>query len=191
MEKESNFKGGITRFWWIPLLTGLVSVGFGIWCLLAPVSAIPFFSYLFCAGLIVAGILNLSYAFTTTGFASNWGWAMALGFLEVIAGVWMLTLPAEVLSVAFVYAVGVWILVSAIMSVAEAGVMSSLSAGWIVWMVLLLIATVVFAIIFLTNPIAGGVAVWLYMGLALIFFGCYRCSLAFQVKSINRRMRDM
>ena len=103
----------------------------------------------------------------------------------------MLTLPAAVLTTAFIIVVGCWILVSAIMSIAEASVLSTFSPGYVVWMVLMLIATIVFAIIFLSNPIAGGVAVWLYLGISLILFGCYRIALSMQVKSLNNLARNL
>ena len=77
------------------------------------------------------------------------------------------------------------------MSIAEASVLSTFSPGYVVWMVLMLIATIVFAIIFLSNPIAGGVAVWLYLGISLILFGCYRIALSMQVKSLNNLARNL
>ena len=36
MEKRM-FNGGLTRFWWIPLVTGVLSLAIGIWCLCGPV----------------------------------------------------------------------------------------------------------------------------------------------------------
>ena len=191
MSRNRTFRGGITRFWWVPLLTGLVGIGMGIWCICSPITSLPVFAYVFSACLVAAGILNLAYAFTASGFDSNWGWALALGIMEGIAGVWRLTLPAAVLTTAFIIVVGCWILVSAIMSIAEASVLSTFSPGYVVWMVLMLIATIVFAIIFLSNPIAGGVAVWLYLGISLILFGCYRIALSMQVKSLNNLARNL
>lgn len=189
MSALQQFRGGITRLWWVPLITGLLAIGLGIWSLFSPVTSIEVFAYIFAACIVGAGILNLAYSITTNGFDSNWGWAMALGLIEIIAGIWMLTLPAQLLATAFVIVVGVWILVSAIMSIAEAGVMSAYSPGWIVWMILLLVATVIFAIIFLSSPIAGGVAVWMFLGISLLLFGIYRISLAFQIRALNRRLR--
>lgn len=34
---------GITRYWWFPLLTGLLSIGIGIWCLMYAIGFYPIF----------------------------------------------------------------------------------------------------------------------------------------------------
>lgn len=188
MKSTKVFRGGITRYWWVPLITGLVCIGFGIWCLFSPVTALPTFAYIFSACIVAAGVLNIVYACTAPR-ELNWGWALAIGILEGLAGVWLLTMPPEVLTISFIYVVGIWVLCSAVVSIAESAMLAAISPAWIVWMALLLIATIVLVIVFLANPIAGGIAVWLYMGLALITFGCYRVSLAMQVHSINRRVR--
>lgn len=191
MKDTSDYKGGITRLWWIPLITGIVCIGLGIWTFCCPAESIPVLAYVFAAGMVVAGILNLSYSVFTTGMASNWGWSMALGILELIAGVWMFTMPAEILAETFIFFVGIWILVVAINSICEAIFMSSYSSGGIVWMVLILVATLAFAVIFLSSPIVGGITVWLWLGLSLVTFGFYRIALSSKLHSINKKTRGL
>ena len=69
--------------------------------------------------------------------------------------------------------------------------LAAFSPGWAVFMILMLIAAVVFAVIFLTNPIAGGVAVWLWLGISLCAFGVYRIILAIALRRVNRFTRGM
>ncbi len=186
MKPISNSRWGIARFWWIPLLTGLFCLGFGIWCLFSPSTSLPVFAYLFAAGFCVAGIFNMIYAVLASPVMSNWGWALALGLLEIIGGIWMFTLPEAALVSTFIFIVGVLILVAAINSIVEAFMLSSFSGMWLVWTVLMLICTIIFAILFLSSPIGGGIAVWLWLGISLIAFGVYRISLAFMIKSLSR-----
>lgn len=186
MKNTVEFKGGITRLWWIPLITGLVCVGLGIWTLCCPVESLPVLAYTFAICMVVAGIMNLSYSIFTSGVASNWGWSMALGILELIAGIWMFSMPAVAVTEMFVFVMGIWIMVVAINSLCEATFMSSYSPAGIIWMILILIATLAFSVIFLSSPVAGGVAVWLWLGLSFITFGVYRIVLSIKIKSINR-----
>lgn len=174
--------GPLARLWWIPLITGLASVALGVWCILSPQSSLPVFSYIFAGCMCVSALLNFLLAGINSGPGSGWGWSLALGILELIAGVWLFTLPEATLVETFIIIIGIWILVAAINSICEATMLSYLSPWMTIWMVLLLIATIFFAIIFLSNPIAGGIAVWLYIGVSLITFGIFRISLAIGVR---------
>ena len=60
-----TFKGGITRYWWMPLITGLLSIAIGIWCLCSPDSSLPVLAYVFAGVVIAAGIVNLAFALPT------------------------------------------------------------------------------------------------------------------------------
>lgn len=180
--KTSTFKG-MSKLWWVPLITGLLSIAMGIWVLCAPIQSIPVLAYVFAGCLCAAGILNLAYSLCTTGVASNWGWSMALGIMDIIAGVWLFTLPAPVLAGAFIFIVGVWMLCVVINALCETFVISGGSRSWTAWLVFILLVTLIFAIVFLTGPIAGGIAVWLWLGISLITFGIFRFSLAFRIRN--------
>ena len=130
-------------------------------------------------------LLNFVYAFLNTGKDSGWGWYLALGILELLAGVRLFSLPRIVLVDTFIFVIGIWIIVAAINSICEACVLSSVSPGWMVRMILLLFVTIVFAVLFLSNPVVGGVAVWLYIGISLITFGVFRIVFAVKAKQLN------
>lgn len=182
--KGKYLSDGFNSLWWIPLITGLIGIALGVWTLCSPVSSIATFALVFAICMAVAGFMNVVGAFCTIGFP-NWGWMLAMGILEVIAAIWMFSMPEPLMMTAFVIIIGVWILVSAINGIAEACMMSRYNGFWMIWMILLLLATVTFSILFLTNPVFGGVAVWLYLGISLICFGVYRIILAFVVRRVT------
>ena len=182
MSYVAQYTGNLTRFWWIPLLTGLISIGLGVWVFCCPAASLAALAYVFAIALLAAGVLNIGYSLAVAAVMPNWGWALVLGILEIIAGVWMFTLQPAVLASAFVIFVGVWMLVAAVNSIGEACMLASISVAWAVWMVLLLIATVAFAVIFLCNPVVGGAIVWLWIGVAFVTFGIFRICLAFLIK---------
>ena len=183
---KRNFTIGLTRFWWIPLFTGIILLGFGIWCLASPSTSIPVMAYIFSAGMLVAGCFDLGYGVSNTRANLNWGWILFLGLLEICCGVWLLCLPEAVLSVAFIYAVGIWMIVAAIGSLCEACFMSSFFGWGVLWMVILLLATIFLATIFITNPILGEITAWLWLSISLMIYGIYRIGLAFSLRSLNR-----
>ncbi len=176
---------GLGRLWWVPLVTGLICIGLGIWTFACPAESIMVLAYVFSVCLVIAGAFNMGYTLLAFGMPNRW-WSCALGLLEILAGVWLLVMPQAQMMASFIFIVGVWIIISAINSICEAGFLASYSAGWLVWMILLLIATVVLAIIFLSGPVAGGVAVWLWMGFSFICFGFFRLCLAFMLRGVEK-----
>ncbi|MDE7413806.1 MAG: DUF308 domain-containing protein [Muribaculaceae bacterium] len=186
---KSTFRGTLTKLWWFPLITGLLAIGLGIWCLCSPESSLTLLAYVFTAILLLAGCMNVGYGLVNTAPHSNWGWSLALGILEIIMAVWLYTLPPEVLMTAFIYGVGIYLIVVAINAICESFMLSSYSREWTALLVLFLLCTIIFAFIFLAGPIAGGIAVWLYIGISFITFGAYRMALAFKLKRLNRRLR--
>lgn len=183
MKDTLSCSEGITRLWWIPLFTGILCIIFGIWCFCSPETSLPVFAYVFAVCMCFAALLNFAYAYVNSGTDSGWGWALALGILELIAGVWLFALPESILVDAFIFVIGIWIIVAAINSICEACVISSVTPAWMIWMILLLVFTIIASFIFLSNPIIGEIAVWLWIGLSLISFGIFR--IIFSIKANN------
>ncbi len=188
MSYNSTLQGGIMRLWWIPLFTGLLSIALGIWCLCSPVASMKVFAYVFAACLCAGGIVNLIFAGVNSRIGWNWGWALALGLIEAICGIWLLTLPSATVTSVFIFVMAIWIIIAAINALCESFVMASYSAVWVGWSVILLIATIVLAFVFMFNPISGGIAVWMWIGLSLIFFGVYRLVFAANIRQLNKLM---
>lgn len=181
--KERISLGKLYKLWWIPMVIGLIAIGLGIWTLCAPAESIMVLGYIFAGCLCVAGVLQLVYSGLMSRFSNHWGWSLVIGLLDIVAGVWMFCLPEVQMATTFMLIMGIWLLCVAIDSIAESAVMASYSPGWMIWMILLLVATIFLAIIFLTNPVEGGILVWMWIGISLICYGTYRVSLAFAVRS--------
>lgn len=188
MEKFT-FKGGITKYWWMPLITGLLAIAIGIWCLCSPDSSLPVLAYVFAAVIIVAGVINLAFAVANTQTMPGWGWPLALGLIEIICGIWLYTLPQEMLIVTFIYTIGVYLIFITINAICESCMLYTYSSGMVGWLLALLLITLAFAVIFLAGPVVGGVAVWLYIGISFITFGCYRIGFAAKMRKLNHEIR--
>ncbi|MDE5886412.1 MAG: DUF308 domain-containing protein [Muribaculaceae bacterium] len=175
----------LARLWRMPLITGLISIGLGVWTLLDPSQSIPIFAYTFAAIMVFAGISQFVSSGMMYRMGASWGWSIVIGILDLVAGIWMFTLPEGALTTTFIYIIAIWILVVAINAIIEACAMASHSPLALIFMILLLVATVVFAVIFLANPIVSGITAWLWLGLSLITFGVYRMILANRIKNMK------
>lgn len=184
--RDLRFLGNIYRIWWLPMITGIVAIGLGVWTLVCPKDSLPVLAYIFAGCLCGAGVFNFIYSFLMSRYNAQWGWALVIGILDILAGVWLFTLPESILVTTFIYIVAIWLLCVAINSVVESLVMASFSPFWLFWMILLLIASIVFIGIFIFNPITTGVVAWMWLGLSLIVYGVYRIILAFHIRNLKK-----
>lgn len=184
MKTAIVYNNKISRYWWMPMIVGLISLGLGIWTLFSPLSGIEFLAYLFAAALVVAGVFNLVFACSASGNYSGWGWPLIVGLLDLIAGVWLYALPPVEMINTFVWIIGIWIIVIAVSEFFHSFMLIRTSPWWIIWMLILLVATIIIAGAFLTNPIQGGVIVWFWLSLSLILFGIYRIMFAARLKTL-------
>lgn len=189
MENNFIFKGGVTRYWWIPLITGVLAIAIGVWCLLNPIESLPILALVFACGLCAVGIFNLSFALANSKLYPGWGWALAMGILEIICGMWMLFLSPAVMTTVFVYAVGIYIVFACINAICDAFTSYGYSNDWFGWIIAVLLITLLFALIFMAGPIADGVAVWIYIGISFIFYGIYRIIFSAKIRRLNNRMK--
>lgn len=181
----NNIELKITRYRWIPLVTGIIAIGLGIWCLCSPVTSIPVMAYIFAGAVCVAGIFNLVFAYINSRVAPNWGWSLAIGLLDLVAGIWMFCLPEEELAVTFVIVLGIWLLCVAINAICETFVLGSRNIWWTLFSVFLLVITIYFAIVVISSPVAMAVTGWLYLGISLITYGIFRMAVYGNLRRIH------
>ena len=89
----------IVQHWWVLLLTGVISVLFGI----AAVYYYPGLSLAFAVAwvawwLLTAGVLGVYASLMERRVGLSWGWTMAFGVLAIVAGVLALMYPGVTLA---------------------------------------------------------------------------------------------
>lgn len=183
--KKIEFETGIKSLWWVPMLTGLISIVLGIWTFAQPASAMIVLAYAFAIGLVIAGILNFGYAIAVSRYTPGWGWSLALAIIEAIVGFWLLAMPEIQVVGTFVFVVGFFIIIAAINALCESFALSMYSFWWVLWSIILLVATIVMGIVFLSNPIGGGVVVWFWIAMSFITFGVYRLMYASRLRALR------
>lgn len=187
--ERTNYFFGLTRMWWIPLLTGLIFIGFGVWCLCDPAPSLEILAYIFAGAIIAIGLFNLCYGVSC--YNSNHGWALAMGAgaVELIFGIFMFYVPAPVLTVFFVYGVGLYVIFSAIYSFFGSLMYKGNSPLLTCLIVLFLLGAIATGImIILGSSVVVGAAVigWIYIGISLICFGIFRLLLSAKIYQANK-----
>ncbi len=80
--------------WWLHLLGGLVSMGFGVAALyFYPGLSITYAVILVSYWLLLSGVVQLSVAFMHRGAGLPWGWGLASGVISLLAGIAALVAP--------------------------------------------------------------------------------------------------
>jgi uncharacterized membrane protein HdeD (DUF308 family) len=110
----------IARHWWVLLLSGLVSVGFGIAALVYyPVLSLTFAVVWVSWWLVASGIIEIYAAIRMKQMGASWGWTAAFGVLSLAAGAFALLAPPATLAAimwliaAFSIVVGLTLIVGA------------------------------------------------------------------------------
>ncbi|MCH5241114.1 MAG: DUF308 domain-containing protein [Muribaculaceae bacterium] len=185
---NSNLFYRVTSFWWIPMITGLVFIGFGIWCLCNPVSSLTIMAYIFAGAIGAVGVFNLIYGFANLKNNHGWGWAVAAGIIEILCSIWLFFLPATWLVQGFIFCAGLYIIFVSINAISESLGIYRYSSFWIVWLFLLLLVSIGCACFFLAGPIFGAAVVWIYIGISFITYGCFRILLSLVIRKINKNL---
>lgn len=180
-----KFLDGIHRYWWLPLVTGLLCIALGLWTIFAPSTALPAMAAAFAYCLILLGIFDASWGLSTTRINPSWGWDICLAVIDIVAGIWMLTLDPTQMTMAFLYIIAIWIIFATFNGVAQMMAVSVLSPWATFFGFILLFITCIFTFWLLINPIGLGLLAWMWLGIALVCYGTFRVTIAFRIKNIH------
>ena len=167
----------LKRHWWVPVIRGIVAIVFGIIAFTHPGLAATTLVLFFGAWVLIDGIFRVVGAIGHRASDPDWGWHLVIGLLGIIVGLLTFHAPG-ITALALVIYIAAWALMIGASEIAIAIKMRrEIKGEW--FLILMGLASIVFAVLLLWNPIAGAAAViWLIawyavvMGVLAIFFGC-------------------
>jgi uncharacterized membrane protein HdeD (DUF308 family) len=121
------------------------------------------FVIIYGVALLIAGLM---------GRTESRGWSIAVGILAVIFGIVVFAWPGAT-SLAILYVFAAWAIISGLADIAHA-LMSGLSGGRRVWLVIIGLLGIAVGIIFFVHPVSGIVALLWVAGIYLIVLGVLR-----------------
>jgi len=166
----------LKRHWWVPVIRGIAAIVFGVIAFTHPVMAIATLVLFFGAWVLIDGIFRIFGAIKHRGSDSDWAWQLVIGLIGIIVGLLTFHAP-QVTALALVIYIAAWaLMIGASEIVMAVKLRHEIRGEWL--LILMGLASIVFAVLLLWNPVAGAAAViWLIawyavvLGILAIFFG--------------------
>jgi uncharacterized membrane protein HdeD (DUF308 family) len=166
----------LKRHWWVPVIRGIAAIIFGVIAFTHPVMAIATLVLFFGAWVLIDGIFRVVGAIGHHSSDPDWGWHLVIGLLGIIVGLLTFHAP-QVTALALVIYIAAWaLMVGATEIVFAIKMHREIKGEWL--LILMGLASIIFAVLLLWNPVAGAAAViWLIawyavvLGVLAIFFG--------------------
>jgi len=166
----------LKRHWWVPVIRGIFAIVFGIIAFVYPGLTIATLVLFFGAWVLIDGIFRIVGAIGHRASDPDWGWQLVVGSLGIVVGLLTFHAP-QITALALVIYIAAWALMIGASEIAIAVKMRrEIKGEW--FLILMGLASIVFAVLLLWNPIAGAAAViWLVawyavvIGILAIFFG--------------------
>jgi len=166
--------------WWAVGLRGLLGILFGLICLLTPGIAVGAFVILFSAYMLVDGVFAIVSGIKAARNGERWGLLILEGIVDIAAGVIAFLWPLITL-VALTWLIAIWAIVSGALMLGAAFTLNIDHGRW--WLALGGIASVIFGILLVIEPLVGAVVLTMWIGAYALVFGMVLLILAFQLHS--------
>lgn len=173
------------KHWYLPLITGLILIGTGIWTFFSPQESYLALSIVFSVSFLVTGVFEIIFAISNRNTMDNWGWTLVLGILTTLVGVMLLNNP-EISLISLPLYVGFMLMFRAISAMGMA--MDLKSYGVMEWGTLMIFGVLglIFSFIMIWNPIFAGMTLVFWTGAALLASGIFNVYLAIKMRKLHK-----
>lgn len=178
------------KYWYIPLIVGLLFIALGIWVFASPAETFIALAIFFSIGFMISGAMEIFHSLSNRKILKNWGWYLAIGILTFILGFHLLVRPGlSALMLSFY--IGFWVMFRSIMSIATSIELKDEGEKNWGWILALGILGVIFSFILLLNPIITGITVAFWIGFGLVTSGFLYIMLSFSFKRVKNYLKDI
>lgn len=171
-----------TGSWWALVLRGIAAILFGVLAFVWPAITLTALVFLWGAYALVDGIFALAAGIKTYGENKRW-WVLLLeGLLSIVAGVLAFVIPG-ITALVLLILIASWAIVTGVFEIAAAIQLRKYITGE--WLLALAgVASVLFGLALLFNPLAGALAVVWIIGAYAIVFGVLLIALGLRLHSL-------
>jgi uncharacterized membrane protein HdeD (DUF308 family) len=173
----------LKHHWWVPVIRGIAAIAFGIIARANPGLTIATLVLFFGAWVLIDGIFRIVGAMGHRASDPDWGWQLVIGILGIIVGLLTFHAP-QITALALVIYIAAWALMNGASEIAIAvKLRQEIKGEW--FLILTGLASIVFAVFLLWNPIAGAAAlIWLISWYAIIM-GILEIIFGFRLKTLK------
>ena len=176
----------LSRYWWMTLLRGVISILFGIVVFTRPLISLVTLTLLFGAFVLFDGIVHVASAFGGRRENERWWVLLLTGLCGIAVGVLTFINPA-ITAFALLFYIAVWAIAVGLLEIVAAVRLRKEIEGEF-WLILAGAVSIAFGVLLLTRPGAGALSVlWLIGGYA-IASGVILIALAFRARTFVHRV---
>ena len=167
----------LARNWWALALRGVVAVLFGLLTFLLPGITLVTLVLLFGVYALVDGVFNVIAFFRVA--SHHWAFLIE-GVIGIIAGILTFAWPA-ITAIVLLYLIAFWAIFTGVFEiVAGIRLRKAITNEWL--MVVMGVLSLVFGVLILFAPVAGALAIVLWIGAYALVFGIFLLALAFRLR---------
>jgi uncharacterized membrane protein HdeD (DUF308 family) len=170
----------VARNWWSLAVRGIVAILVGLVTFVWPGITLTGLVLLFGAYAFLDGIFSIAGMARAVRSHERWGSLLFEGVAGLVAGLVTVVWPA-ITAVSLLYVVGAWALVTGTVEIAAAIRLRRHIAGE--WMLVLSgVLSLAFGVLIVLFPLAGALAIALWLGAYCLIFGAVLVALGFRLR---------
>lgn len=174
----------VTKHWWIVALRALLAIALGVFALLFPITTLIALVIVTGAYLLLDGIFAVVQALRFAHERTRWPMLLAEGILGMVLGGAFLLVPG-IGALLWVYAIGIWAVVTGIFELLAAATLRRSVPGEI-FLAFSGIVSIVLGAVFFALPLAGAIVWGWIFGGYMIAFGALLLALSLRLRRLQR-----
>jgi len=172
------------HYWWIPLVSGLTLLFFGIWFLVAPLDSFKSLTIVFGSVILLSGAYEIYTALKNRKVVFDYLSFLWGGLLNVILGILLIVNPQALLWIISLL-IGFWLIFKGGEQVKKAFLLKKKGSHHWKGTLVFGIVLILFAALLLWHPEIIGFTIAFWTSIAFIIIGVFRIYLAFKLKELN------
>jgi uncharacterized membrane protein HdeD (DUF308 family) len=178
----------IAKNWWSLVLRGLAAIVLGLITIVWPGITLGALVLLFGAYALIDGLLSLAGAVRAAENHERWGSLLFEGLAGIAAGIVTFAWPA-ITALTLVYVIAAWALITGVFEIAAAVRLRKVLPGE--WLLALSgFASLILGILMIAVPLAGALAIALWVGIYALVFGALLIALGLRLRSWTKALTE-
>lgn len=178
------------KYWWMPLIIGIMFIIAGIWTITTPVASFVALAIFFAAFMFVSGIFNLVFAISNRAEIEDWGWHLAGAIFDFVVGAILFFHPPLTMAV-LPYLVAFYFMFKGFATFGFAFDMKRYGDSRWGWLLFSGSVSILLAIMIIFNPTLGGLTIVIFTAMAFFSLGLFNIVLSLGLKEIKNKGQDI